>query len=108
MEDPVVEDDRSGHLVKVHKCQAGEIDESPAARRIAVQIVVVSRYTAGPSPCTWCSELAALDPDRDLLHAKIMVVIESVTHHMDEEEQDWFPKVGTAWGIRSWKGFEPR
>jgi hypothetical protein len=35
-----------------------------------------------------------------------MVVIESVTHHMDEEEQDWFPRCGTAWGIRSWKGFE--
>jgi iron-sulfur cluster repair protein YtfE (RIC family) len=27
-----------------------------------------------------------------------MVLIESVTHHMDEEEQDWFPKVRAGLG----------
>jgi hypothetical protein len=27
-----------------------------------------------------------------------MVLIESVTHHMDEEEQDWFPKVRDGLG----------
>ncbi len=45
-----------------------------------------------------CSELAALSPDSDRFHAKTMVLIESVTHHMDEEEQDWFPKVRDGLG----------
>jgi hemerythrin superfamily protein len=45
-----------------------------------------------------CSELAALDPDSDRFHAKTVVLIESVTHHMDEEEQDWFPKVREGLG----------
>ena len=45
-----------------------------------------------------CAELAALGPDDDRFHAKTMVLIESVTHHMDEEEQDWFPKVRAGLG----------
>jgi hemerythrin superfamily protein len=45
-----------------------------------------------------CSELAALSPDSDRFNAKTMVLIESVTHHMDEEEQDWFPKVRDGLG----------
>ena len=45
-----------------------------------------------------CSELAALDPGSDRFHAKTVVLIESVTHHMDEEEQDWFPKVREGLG----------
>ncbi|GAB3682404.1 hemerythrin domain-containing protein [Angustibacter aerolatus] len=38
-------------------------------------------------------ELAALQPDAERYVAKTTVLIENVTHHMDEEEQDWFPKV---------------
>lgn len=45
-----------------------------------------------------CGELAALSPDDERFHAKTMVLIESVTHHMDEEEQDWFPKVRAGVG----------
>jgi hypothetical protein len=45
-----------------------------------------------------CSELAGLDPDSDRFHAKTMVLIESVTHRMDEEEQDWFPKMRDGLG----------
>jgi hemerythrin superfamily protein len=45
-----------------------------------------------------CAELAALRPDSDRFHAKTTVLIESVTHHMDEEEQDWFPKVREGLG----------
>ena len=26
-------------------------------------------------------------------HAKATVLIENVTHHIEDEEQDWFPKV---------------
>jgi hemerythrin superfamily protein len=44
------------------------------------------------------AELAALSPDSERFHAKTTVLIESVTHHMDEEEQDWFPKVRKGLG----------
>jgi hemerythrin superfamily protein len=44
------------------------------------------------------SELAVLRPGSERFHAKTTVLIESVTHHMDEEEQDWFPKVREGLG----------
>jgi len=40
-----------------------------------------------------CSELAAMSPSNERFDAKVTVLIESVRHHMDEEEQDWFPAV---------------
>lgn len=40
-----------------------------------------------------CMELAAMDPDAERFDAKMTVLIENVTHHIEEEEQDWFPKV---------------
>ena len=43
-------------------------------------------------------ELAALTPDHERFTPKMTVLIENVTHHMDEEEQDWFPKVRAALG----------
>lgn len=39
------------------------------------------------------AELAGMKPDAERFDAKTTVLIENVTHHMDEEEQDWFPKV---------------
>ena len=40
-----------------------------------------------------CAELAAMKPDDERFDAKTTVLIENVTHHIDEEERDWFPKV---------------
>jgi hemerythrin superfamily protein len=40
-----------------------------------------------------CAELHAMKPDDERFDAKTTVLIENVTHHVDEEEQDWFPKV---------------
>jgi len=40
-----------------------------------------------------CMELATMSPDDERFDAKTTVLIENVSHHMDEEEQDWFPKV---------------
>ena len=45
-----------------------------------------------------CMELAAMKPDAERFDAKVTVLIENVTHHMDEEEQDWFPKVREGLG----------
>ena len=38
-------------------------------------------------------ELSAMKPTDERFDAKTTVLIENVTHHMEEEEQDWFPKV---------------
>lgn len=43
-------------------------------------------------------ELFAMKPDAERFDAKMTVLIENVTHHMDEEENDWFPKVRKGLG----------
>ena len=43
-------------------------------------------------------ELAGMKPTDERFDAKTTVLIENVTHHMDEEEQDWFPKVRDGLG----------
>lgn len=45
-----------------------------------------------------CMELAVMSPDDEHFDAKTTVLMENVTHHMDEEEQDWFPKVRAGLG----------
>lgn len=43
-------------------------------------------------------ELAMMSPDDERFVAKTTVLIENVLHHMDEEEQEWFPKVREGLG----------
>ncbi|TDC60993.1 hemerythrin domain-containing protein [Micromonospora sp. KC207] len=45
-----------------------------------------------------CAELATMDADDDHFNAKTTVLIENVEHHVEEEEQEWFPKVREALG----------
>ena len=45
-----------------------------------------------------CAELYAMTPTDERFDAKTTVLIENVTHHIDEEEQDWFPKVREGLG----------
>jgi hemerythrin superfamily protein len=40
-----------------------------------------------------CMELFAMKPDAERFTAKMTVLIENVTHHIQEEEQGWFPTV---------------
>ncbi len=40
-----------------------------------------------------CAELSAMKPGDERFDAKTTVLIETVSHHIEEEEQDWFPKV---------------
>ncbi|NUT22778.1 MAG: hemerythrin domain-containing protein [Hamadaea sp.] len=44
------------------------------------------------------SELAKLDPADETFDAKVTVLIENVEHHVEEEEQEWFPEVRKALG----------
>ena len=43
-------------------------------------------------------ELASMNADDERFNAKTNVLIENVTHHMKEEEEDWFPKVRAGLG----------
>ncbi len=46
-------------------------------------------------------ELAGMKPSAERFDAKTTVLIESVTHHIEEEEQDWFPKVRDGLGRKA-------
>jgi hemerythrin-like domain-containing protein len=61
----------------------GDIDESFEEHHVADVLVV---------------ELAVMKPDAERFDAKTTVLIESVRHHIEEEEQDWFPKVRDGLG----------
>jgi hemerythrin superfamily protein len=45
-----------------------------------------------------CMELSGMPADAERFDAKTTVLIENVTHHIEEEEQDWFPKVRAGLG----------
>jgi hemerythrin superfamily protein len=45
-----------------------------------------------------CMELAAMSADDEHFEAKTTVLIENVTHHIEEEESEWFPQVRAALG----------
>lgn len=40
-----------------------------------------------------CAELAMMSPTDERFDAKMTVLIENVRHHIEEEEDEWFPKV---------------
>ena len=44
------------------------------------------------------SELQHLDAKDETFNAKVTVLIENVRHHVEEEEQEWFPQVRKAMG----------
>lgn len=44
------------------------------------------------------SELADMDPREERYDAKVSVLMENVRHHVEEEEQEWFPEVRKAFG----------
>ncbi|HYJ27660.1 MAG TPA: hemerythrin domain-containing protein [Nocardioides sp.] len=46
-------------------------------------------------------ELAGMKPTDERFDAKTTVLIENVTHHMDEEEQEWFPQVREGLGRKT-------
>jgi hemerythrin superfamily protein len=47
-----------------------------------------------------CVELVGMSPSSEHFNAKANVLIEIVTHHLEEEEQGWFPKVRAGIGRR--------
>jgi len=48
-----------------------------------------------------CMELSTMSSDDERFAAKTTVLIENVRHHMEEEEQEWFPKVRDGLGRKT-------
>jgi hemerythrin-like domain-containing protein len=46
-------------------------------------------------------ELAAMQPTDERFTAKTTVLIENVTHHIEEEEDEWFPEVREGLGRKT-------
>ena len=46
-------------------------------------------------------ELSTMKAEDERFRAKTMVLIENVRHHIDEEEQEWFPKVRESLGRKA-------
>ncbi len=45
-----------------------------------------------------CAEIAMMSPSHERFDAKMTVLIEMVEHHIEEEEDEWFPKVRDGLG----------
>jgi hemerythrin superfamily protein len=72
----------------------------PEVRRLLPELEdeVLESYEEHHVADVLCMELYAMKPDAERFDAKMAVLIENVTHHMDDEEQEWFPKVREGLG----------
>jgi hemerythrin superfamily protein len=86
-------------LLTVHTYLENEV-MYPEVRRLVPELEddVLESYEEHHVADVLVTELFAMSPDAERFDAKTTVLIENVTHHMDEEEQEWFPKVREALG----------
>lgn len=86
-------------LLTVHTYIENEVIY-PEVRRLLPDLEddVLESYEEHHVADVLCLELSAMSPDAERFDAKATVLIENVTHHIDEEEGDWFPKVRQGLG----------
>jgi hemerythrin superfamily protein len=91
--------DKMLELLTVHTCIENE-SMYPRVRELVPDIEddVLESYEEHHVADVICMELSAMSADDERFTAKTTVLIENVTHHMEEEESDWFPKVRQALG----------
>jgi hemerythrin-like domain-containing protein len=91
--------DRILEALTVHTYIENEV-MYPEVRELlpAVEDDVLESYEEHHVADVLCMELAAMKPGDERFDAKTTVLIESVTHHIEEEEGEWFPKVREALG----------
>ena len=86
--------DRIIELLTVHTYLENEV-MYPRVRELLPELEddVLESYEEHHVADVLCAELAMMSPSDERFDAKMTVLIESVLHHIEEEEQDWFPKV---------------
>ena len=91
--------DRMVELLTVHTYIENEV-MYPRVRELLPDLEddVLESYEEHHVADVLCMELAGMQPSDERFDAKTTVLIENVTHHIDEEEQDWFPKVREGLG----------
>ncbi|MGD9959232.1 hemerythrin domain-containing protein [Nocardioides sp.] len=91
--------DRIIELLTVHTYIENEV-MYPRVRELlpALEDDILESYEEHHVADVLVSELAAMKPQDERFTAKATVLIENVRHHIEEEEQDWFPKVREGLG----------
>jgi hemerythrin-like domain-containing protein len=86
-------------LLTVHTYIENEV-MYPEVRRLLPDLEddVLESYEEHHVADVLCLELFGMSPDDERFDAKTTVLIESVKHHIEEEEQEWFPKVRAGLG----------
>ena len=86
-------------LLTVHTYLENEI-MYPEVRRLLPDLEddILESYEEHHVADVLVMELSQLRPGDERFEAKMTVLTEVVTHHMDEEEADWFPKVRAGLG----------
>jgi hemerythrin-like domain-containing protein len=86
--------DRMIELLTVHTYIENEV-MYPRVRELLPEVEddVLESYEEHHVADVLVVELAAMKPEDERFTAKTTVLIENVRHHMEEEEQEWFPKV---------------
>lgn len=86
-------------LLTVHTYIENEI-MYPEVRRLMPDLEddVLESYEEHHVADVLVMELFAMKPDAERFDAKTTVLIENVTHHIEEEEDEWFPKVRAGLG----------
>ncbi len=86
--------DRMIKLLTVHTYLENEI-MYPQVRELMPELEedVLESYEEHHVADLLVMELMGMKPDAERFDAKTTVLIENVSHHIEEEEQEWFPKV---------------
>ena len=86
-------------LLTVHTYIENEV-MYPEVRRLLPDLEddVLESYEEHHVADVLCMELSVMSADSERFDAKTTVLIENVTHHIEEEEDEWFPKVREGLG----------
>ncbi len=89
-------------LLTVHTYLENEI-MYPQVRKLLPKVEddVLESYEEHHVADVLCMELWSMDPSDEHFDAKTTVLIENVEHHIQEEEDEWFPKVRDGLGRKT-------
>jgi len=94
--------DRIIELLTVHTYIENEV-MYPRVRELvpALKDDVLESYEEHHVAAVLVMEPSTMEPEDERFTAKTTVLIENVRHHMDEEENEWFPQVREALGRKA-------